>query len=59
MAVKLFLVARDLQTTRGFTDTKSFVMGSKTVAAVGDGYRRRLMSSTITLVNMYGRRELP
>lgn len=59
MAVKLFLVSRDLKTTRNFTDTKSFVMGSKTVAAVGDGYRRRLMSSTIKLVNMSGRRELP
>lgn len=59
MAIKLFLVARDLQTTTGWTDTKSFVMGSKTVAAAGDAYRRRLMSSTIKLVNMSGRREVP
>lgn len=59
MAIKLFLIARDPQTTRGHTDTKSFVMGSKTVAAAGDAYRRRLMSSTIKLVNMAGRREAP
>lgn len=59
MAVKLFLITRDLKTTTGWTDTKTFVMGSKTVAAAGDAYRRRLMSSTIKLVNMSGRREVP
>jgi type IV pilus assembly protein PilW len=59
MAVKLFLVTRDLKTTTGWTDTKSFVMGSKTLAAAGDAYHRRLMSSTIKLVNMSGRRETP
>jgi len=58
MSVKLFLVARDSQTTRNYTDTKSFIMGSKTKAAAGDSYRRRLTSSTIKLVNMSGRREL-
>ncbi|OHC70377.1 MAG: hypothetical protein A3H93_14225 [Rhodocyclales bacterium RIFCSPLOWO2_02_FULL_63_24] len=59
MTVKLFLIARDLQTTAGYTDTKSFTMGSKTVTAAGDAYRRRLTSSTIKLVNMSGRREVP
>lgn len=59
MAIKLFLVTRDLQTTSGYTDTKSFVMGSQTVAAAGDAYRRRLSATTIKLVNMSGRREAP
>lgn len=59
MAIKLFLITRDLKTTTGWTDTKSFVMGSKTVAATGDAYRRRLMSSTVKLVNLSGRRETP
>jgi len=59
MAVKLFLVTRDLKTTTGWTDTKSFVMGSQTVAAAGDGYRRRLTSTIVKLVNMSGRRETP
>ncbi|MDP2826851.1 MAG: PilW family protein [Sulfuritalea sp.] len=59
MAIKLFLVSRDLKTTAGYTDTKSFVMGSQTVTAAGDAYRRRLTSSTIKLVNMAGRREAP
>ncbi len=59
MAVKLFLVTRDLKPTTGWTDTKSFTMGSKTVAAAGDAYRRRFSSSFIKLVNMAGRRESP
>lgn len=59
MAVKLFLVTRDLQPTRSHIDTKSFVMGSTTVDAAGDAYRRRLSASTIKLVNMSGRREAP
>lgn len=59
MAVKLFLVTRDLKASTGYTDTKSFVMGSETVAATGDAYRRRVTSTTVKLVNMSGRRETP
>lgn len=59
VAIKLFLVTRDLQPTRSYTDAKSFVMGSKTLAAAGDAYRRRLTSSTIKVVNMSARREKP
>lgn len=59
VAIKLFLVTRDLQPTRRYTDTKSFVMGSKTLTAAGDAYRRRLTSSTIKVVNMSARREKP
>lgn len=59
VAVKLFLITRDLQPTRGHVDSKFFVMGSKTLAAAGDAYRRRLTSSTIKVVNMSARREKP
>ena len=61
MAVKLFLLTRDLKSTSQWTDTKSYTMGSKTVypTGAGDAYRRRLTSTTIKLVNMSGRREVP
>lgn len=59
MAVKLFLISRDLKATTGYTDTKSFTLGSKTLAAAGDAYRRKMTSSTIKLINMSGRREIP
>lgn len=59
MAIKLFLIIRDSKKTNGHVDTKSFILGTKTVDAAGDAYRRRLMSSTIKLVNLASRREAP
>jgi type IV pilus assembly protein PilW len=61
VAVKLFLLTRDLKPTTGWTDSKSYAMGSKTVypTGAGDAYRRRPTSTTIKLVNMSGRREVP
>jgi type IV pilus assembly protein PilW len=59
MAVNLFLVTRDLKTTSGTATTKTFTMGSRTVTTPADGYRRRMTSSTIKLVNLSARREVP
>ncbi len=59
MAIKLFLITRDTKKTTGYLDTKSFILGTKTVAAANDAYRRRLMSSTVKLVNLASRREAP
>lgn len=59
MSVKLFLITRDLQSTRSYVDSKSYVMGSITVAAVNDPFRRRLTATTVKLINMSGRRETP
>ncbi len=59
MAIKLFMVTRDGKKTTGYTDTKSFVLGTRSVAATGDSFHRKLMSSTIKLVNLASRREAP
>lgn len=60
MAVKLFLITRDLKTTSGTSSTKDFTMGSLApLTTPADGYRRRMTSTTIKLVNMSGRREVP
>lgn len=59
MAVKLFLISRDLTSTPGYTDTKSFTLGGTTVAAAGDAFHRRMTSTTVKAVNMSGRREAP
>lgn len=59
MSVKLFLITRDLQPTRSYKDTKSYVMGSTTVPPADDPFRRRLTATTVKLVNMSGRRETP
>lgn len=59
MAVKLFLISRDLTSTPGYTDTKSFTLGGTTVAAAGDAFHRRMTATTVKAVNMSGRREAP
>jgi type IV pilus assembly protein PilW len=59
MAIKLFMITRDAKKTTGYTDTKSFVLGTKSVAAAGDSFHRKLMSSTVKLVNLASRREAP
>jgi type IV pilus assembly protein PilW len=59
MAIKLFLVTRDSKKTTGYTDTKSFVAGTKTIAAASDSYHRKILSSTIKAVNLASRREQP
>lgn len=58
MAVKLFLITRDLKITSGPASTKVFTMGSLSpLTTPADGYRRRMTSTTIKLINMSGRRE--
>lgn len=60
MAVKLFLVTRDLKATSGGASAKTFTMGSLApLTFAADGYRRRMTTSTIKLVNLSGRREVP
>lgn len=65
MTVKVFLMARTTEKSAGFTDNKSYVMGSVGAASapasapVADrSYRRHVMSQTIRLVNPSGRRAL-
>lgn len=60
MAVKLFLITRDLKTTSGPSSTKVFTMGSLApLTTPADGYRRRMTSTTVKLINMSGRRDVP
>lgn len=65
VAVKLNILARNLQPTNGHTDSRSYVLGRKadgtdnTVAAANDGYKRHVFQSTIVLPNPTGRRTTP
>lgn len=61
VAVKLNLLARNAQPSRGFTDTKTYVLGKAangdpyTVAAAGDGYKRHVFQVVVNLPNPAGR----
>lgn len=57
LALRAFVLVRDLAVTSGHRDTNSYVLGSRAVAAQNDSFRRRVFSSTAVLSNVIGRRE--
>ncbi len=62
VSVKLNILARNIEKTPGYTDSRKYVMGSKSdgsvneIAAAGDSYKRHVFQSTIVLPNPAGRR---
>lgn len=61
MVVKIHLVARSLERTPGFTDSKTYVLGTYgnyVPATVDSGYKRQLMVQSVRLVNPSSRRPL-
>lgn len=56
MAVKLYLLARNLTPSQGYTDTKSYRLGANSVAAAGDQYKRHVFQALVNLPNPAGRK---
>lgn len=56
MSVKVHLLARSTETTPGYTDTKTYTLGSVNVAAPNDGYRRHVFDQSVRIVNPASRR---
>ncbi|OWW21864.1 PilW family protein [Noviherbaspirillum denitrificans] len=59
VAVKLYVLARAKDRTSGYTDTKTYNLGSVTLGPFNDGYKRHVFSTTVRMVNVAGRRETP
>jgi type IV pilus assembly protein PilW len=60
VAVKVHLLARNLEPTPGYTDSKAYRLGEATaIDAANDPYKRHVFSTTVRLVNVSGRREQP
>jgi type IV pilus assembly protein PilW len=63
VAAKAFVIASNTVATSGFTDDKSYVLGSITVAPANyagrERFRRHAYASEVRLVNISGRREIP
>jgi len=59
VVVKLYVLARSLETTTGYTDNKTYTLGSTTLGPFNDHYQRHVYSNTIRLTNISGRRETP
>lgn len=61
VAVKTHVLARNLEATPGYTDSKAYKLGATafTVPSADVGFKRHVFSSTVRLVNPSGRREVP
>lgn len=59
VAVKLYVLARNLEATAGYKDTKSYQLGATNIAAANDPFKRHVFSTTVRLINPSSRRELP
>lgn len=60
VAVRIHVLARSIETSPGYTDTKTYAMGSAgTMGPFNDGFKRHVFTTTVRLVNPSGRRETP
>ncbi|MCK5640752.1 MAG: PilW family protein, partial [Gammaproteobacteria bacterium] len=54
----IYVLARSPQQETGYTNSKSYKMGSVTKSAYNDGYYRRVYTSTVVLKNLRNRLQL-
>ena len=59
VAVKVNILARNTESTKGHTDTKTYSLGSAGTVSPNDNYKRHSYTQYIRLVNPAGRRESP
>lgn len=65
VSVKITLLARNTEESKGYTDTKTYTLGRdsagnlQTVGPFGDHYKRHVFTQFIRLTNMASRREAP
>lgn len=57
LSARISILARSIDASPGHTDTRSYVLGTKTIAAPGDHYKRQAYSAIAELTNLSGRRE--
>ena len=59
VAVRIFVLARSLEPTPGYKDTKTYQLGDLPMGPFNDGFKRHVFSTTVRLVNPAGRRDTP
>jgi type IV pilus assembly protein PilW len=57
MSVRIYLLARNVDSSGGYSDTKSYKLGPVTVTNPNDSYRRHAYNELVRLYNPAGRRE--
>lgn len=59
VAAKVHILARSREESPGHTDKKTYALGTSTVPAFNDHFKRHVFSTTVRLTNVSGRRETP
>ncbi|OIP15703.1 MAG: pilus assembly protein PilW [Betaproteobacteria bacterium CG2_30_59_46] len=59
VAVKLYVLARNRESTVSHTDGRTYTLGATTLGPFNDHYKRHVFSTTVRLTNISGRRETP
>lgn len=58
-AAKIYVLVRSRDETRGYTDSKTYTLGSSVLGPFNDAFKRHVYVSTIRLPNIAGRRQTP
>lgn len=58
VSARLHVLARNTQATQGYVDPRTYVLGPAVSVTPADSFKRSLMTATVRLVNVGGRREL-
>lgn len=59
VAVKLYVLARADSVTTGYTDSKTYALGTLAMGPFNDSYKRHVFSTTVRIHNVAGRRLTP
>jgi type IV pilus assembly protein PilW len=59
VTARFFILARNIEASPRYVDNKTYTLGSVTVPAFGDGYRRHVYSGLVRIANPAGRRDTP
>lgn len=59
VAARIDILARSTERAPGYTDTKTYSLGSTTAGPFNDGFKRHAFSTVVRLPNVAGRRDTP
>lgn len=59
VAAKLYFLVRSTVSTPGYSNTKTYALGSTNIPAFNDGFKRHVFTTAVRLTNVSGRRETP
>ena len=59
VAIKMYVLVRSENKSAGYTDAKTYTLGSTTLGPFNDEYKRHLFTQAVRLTNVSARRETP